>query len=63
MAHETKSSLTEETVTISKKEYVKLMQDQWKLYALESGGVDNWDWYSDSISDYRENNPRPFDED
>lgn len=23
-----------------------------KLAALESGGVDNWEWYGESISDY-----------
>lgn len=26
-----------------------LLQYKAKLYALESGGVDNWDWYGESI--------------
>jgi hypothetical protein len=25
------------------------LQDKAKLYALECGGVDNWDWYGESI--------------
>lgn len=27
-----------------------LLQYKAKLYALESGGVDNWDWYGESIN-------------
>lgn len=42
--------MNEETVTISKKEYDSLLDDRkWRL-ALESGGVDNWEWYSESLS-------------
>ena len=30
-------------------------------YALESGGVDNWDWYGESIRDFlRENEVKHF---
>lgn len=29
-----------------------LINDSNKLTALECGGVDNWDWYGYSISDY-----------
>ena len=32
-------------VTISKKEYEQLLEDQAKLQALEAGGVDNWSGY------------------
>ena len=40
-----------ETVTISKKEYQSLLDDRkWRL-ALEAGGVDNWQWYSESLSE------------
>jgi len=40
-----------ETVTISRKEYDSLLDDRnWRL-ALESGGVDNWEWYHDSLKD------------
>lgn len=33
-----------------------LLKELWindlKLAALESGGVDNWEWYGESISDF-----------
>jgi len=36
-------------VTISKDEYVRLLLRETELDMLEGGGVDNWDWYSDSL--------------
>ena len=40
-----------EMITITKKEYESLLDDRkWRL-ALEAGGVDNWEWYHDSLSD------------
>lgn len=42
----------EDTVTISKDEYVELLRESIILTALESGGVDNWDWYGASIHDF-----------
>ena len=41
--------------TISKKEYEELLDRNRKLSALEAGGVDNWEWYSESLSQYYEN--------
>lgn len=41
--------MSEEKVTISKKEYESLLDDEKKLRALEAGGVDNWEWYSESL--------------
>ena len=41
-----------ETVTIEKKEYNRLIDRDFKLACLESGGVDNWEWYSESLEDY-----------
>ncbi len=41
-----------EMVTISKKEYVNLKDCQMQLRALERGGVDNWEWYEDSMEGY-----------
>lgn len=38
------------TVTISKQEYANLKKSQVKLQMLEGGGVDNWDWYGDSLN-------------
>lgn len=38
--------MTNETVTISKKEYESLLDDRkWRI-ALENAGVDNWEGYS-----------------
>lgn len=40
-----------EYVTITKQEYDSLVNDKrWRL-ALESGGVDNWEWYSESLQE------------
>lgn len=49
---ENKTETPEEKVTISKKEYDSLIKSQHILNALEQGGVDNWEWYGDSIRDY-----------
>ncbi|QWK78602.1 hypothetical protein [Ochrobactrum sp. BTU1] len=38
-----------ETVTISKKEYDSLLDSSNKLNCLENGGVDNWEWYYESL--------------
>jgi len=37
------------TVTISRKEYNKLLQAQSELDALEAAGVDNWEGYSEAM--------------
>lgn len=39
------------TVTITKKQYDSLIRDRKELRALHAGGVDNWEWYSDSLID------------
>lgn len=38
--------------TISKEEYENLLDRNRKLSALEAGGVDNWEWYGESLSQY-----------
>lgn len=43
--------ITEETVTITKKEYEDLKKDVKWLRALEAAGVDNWEGY-DIAKDY-----------
>lgn len=40
------------TVTLSKAEYDELIQRSEILAALEQGGVDNWEWYGQSLKDY-----------
>jgi hypothetical protein len=43
--------IEEETVTISKSFYESLLRTEKELLALEAGGVDNWEWYSESLRD------------
>lgn len=37
---------------ISESRLRDLLYAEAKLNALEAGGVDNWEWYGDSINDY-----------
>lgn len=37
---------------ITEEEYNRLCDRDNKLTALENGGVDNWEWYSDSLESY-----------
>jgi hypothetical protein len=41
--------MSEETITIKKSEYDKLVEDAKMLAALEACGVDNWEWYSVAV--------------
>lgn len=41
-------------VEIDYSEYEKLLKRDEKLTALENGGVDNWEWYSESLKNYFE---------
>lgn len=34
------------------KEFYELYEASEKLEALEQGGVDNWEWYSESLRNY-----------
>lgn len=45
----------EDTITISKQEYNQLVKDSEILEALYSGGVDNWEWYEESLSSIEDN--------
>ena len=44
--------MEEETVTISQEEYKELLDCQFKLSCLESGGVDNWEGYDWAMEAY-----------
>jgi len=46
--------LLEKQYLVNESELIELLCDSFKLVALESGGVDNWDWYSQSIADFEE---------
>lgn len=37
---------------VPKEELIELIEALYKLAALESGGVDNWEWCDESISDF-----------
>lgn len=41
--------MEKETVTITKEEYESLKDQAFQLSCLEAGGVDNWEYYSDSL--------------
>ena len=41
-----------EGFVLSEDELVRLLESDMELTALGCGGVDNWDWYDDSCSDY-----------
>ena len=40
---------------VPEKELIILLESYNRLQALENGGVDNWDWYCDSLHNYLEN--------
>jgi len=39
-------------IILDREEYHKLKRSQAMLRALEAGGVDNWDWHSEALSEY-----------
>lgn len=46
----------EKTYQVSENELIELIHDSMKLCALENGGVDDWEWYGISISDFEKAN-------
>jgi len=42
------------TTTITFPRLAELLKAELELQALHNGGVDNWDWYSDSLPDRKE---------
>lgn len=43
-------------VEISESEYQKMQRQIEKLEALEKGGVDNWEWYGESLKEWFKEN-------
>ena len=39
-----------EAIIIPKNEFADLLRDSDKLNRLECGGVDNWNWYDESLN-------------
>lgn len=50
--------MSEETVTITKKEYDRLLRDEAWLSCLEGAGVDNWQGIDYAHEFFRENYPQ-----
>lgn len=46
---------TSNTVVITKKELIELLEARYTLIALRRGGVDNWEWSGESSSDFLNN--------
>lgn len=46
----------EKVYVIYENELKELLHDSLKLMALENGGVDNWEWYGDSLNDFLNSN-------
>ena len=44
--------MTDTYVLIPKKKALNLLENNAKFIALEAGGVDNWEWYGESLWDY-----------
>ena len=41
--------MSDKQYTISKERYDELLAAEIKLNLLEAGGVDNWEWYGESL--------------
>lgn len=39
-----------DTVTITKQEYFSLLKQNLRVERLDNGGVDNWEWYGESLN-------------
>lgn len=50
--------MLDKTITITLKEFIRLMQQDVTLDLLEAGGVDNWCGYGDSLNMYGEKDYR-----
>ena len=48
------ASKSEEMITITKARYDEMRKDELKLIALDNAGVDNWEWYSTAMDEYRD---------
>ena len=49
-----KTDVPDGYVLVSIKDFNRMEDDSMKLAALERGGVDNWEWYGESLTSYWE---------
>jgi len=47
----------EKMITIKESFYDYLCKREARLNSLENGGVDNWEWYGESLKEYYEEYP------
>ena len=47
----TKGEKMKNKIEVDKETYMELLIDSAKLRLLEEGGVDNWEWYGESLED------------
>ena len=45
-------------IKITPQEHDALLKSQRKLQALEAGGVDNWEWYGESLTEFNKEEDR-----
>ena len=43
-----------EAIIIPKNEFASLLRDSDRLRRLEYGGIDNWEWYGESLNDEKD---------
>lgn len=39
-------------ILVEREKLISLISDSLKLQALENGGVDNWEWYGESLTNF-----------
>lgn len=44
--------MEEKMYLVSRSDLLEMIEAQMRLAALESGGVDNWEWYGESLGDF-----------
>ena len=44
--------MEEKMYLVSRSDLLEMIEAQMRLAALESGGVDNWEWYGESLRDF-----------
>jgi hypothetical protein len=44
--------MNKEYVLVSKDEFQEMIEKYLYMFAAEAGGVDNWDWWGESIEDF-----------
>lgn len=50
----------EDYIAVPASEMIDLIADQMKLMALDAGGVDNWSWHGESLSNFLKELPNDY---